>query len=144
MTAARRGLVAGAALVAVLVTAQPAWALFTRQRAVTGNVFVAGTLQPAANLTLTRVCPGNGLGYTVTIAWTASPSTFVKDYRVEWADDVNGAPGPWTVIGTFTSSPASETGVSRKTDNWYRVRAQAFSWTSTPVQAYIRTPGKPC
>ena len=134
----------GGLVAAALAAGTAASALYGDSAAVPANTFVAAALAPAGNLASSTACAPAGGGFMITLGWTASPSTFVQGYAVDWADDVSGAPGSWNALGTTTATTMADPLVLRKSFRWYRVRATAWSWTSAEVVARVRAPARNC
>lgn len=111
--------------------------------------FSTATLQPVSGVGVTWWCPGghgfgNGggvSGYTATIAWDPSPSSFVREYVVEWAPS---ASGPWTVLSATTSTAVQQTSIPKKTGRWWRITAAVYEWRSTPVSVAASSPNPQC
>lgn len=118
------------------------------------GTFSTATLQPVPGVTVTWWCPGGhgfgagGIhgaagegGYTATIAWDDSPSSFLQGYVVEWAP---AASGPWSVLSTTTSTAVQQTSVPKKAERWYRVAASAYEWRSPAVTVTATAPTANC
>jgi hypothetical protein len=141
----RRSVVAfasGVAAVAVLVSTNAAAASpFATSVARPTGSFASATLQPVGNVAVTWWCPGHGAGYTATIGWADSPSTFVQAYLVEWSPT---AAGPWAELSTTTSTAVQQTSIAKKTDRWWRVTSVAYAWRSAAVTVSGTAPAPNC
>lgn len=152
----RRGRIAAAAAAMVAASAGAVAAgdvavaaLFSSSADRPTGAFSTATLQPVPGVEVTWWCPGGGGfgagsgagGYTATIAWDPSPSSFAQSYVIEWAPS---AGGPWAELTTTTSTAVQQTSIPKKTDRWWRVTAAAHEWRSSPVTVAGTAPNPHC
>ncbi|HVM03403.1 MAG TPA: fibronectin type III domain-containing protein [Acidimicrobiales bacterium] len=118
----RWGAVAAAGAAAVLAAAPVAVASFA-EGATAQATLATDTLQPPSGLTA-GVC----LLGSVTLSWTATPSTWADGYEVRWSTTSGG---PYTA-GSKTSATTSTvvSGLSLLTTYYFVVRAYDGNWRS--------------
>lgn len=121
--------------------AAPAAALFGIGTSTSTGSFTAARLEPAGAPEVAWSCPAKKEGYTATLTWAPSPSTFATGYAVEWAEDTSG---PWAQLTTTPATSATQAGVDHRERRSYRVRALAHAWTSGWVEVSSRAPNPRC
>ena len=116
----------GAALV-LAVAPTNALGLFTGSRAVAANSISTNTLAPPTGLA------ASVSGTSVTLTWTATPSSFASGYNV-LRSTTSG--GPYTQIAQVTPRTTLtyvDSTVTAGTTYYYVLRAYYQSWLSTPT-----------
>ena len=121
-----------ATIVAALLLAPVAFAIFTESPSVGGNTFTNDTLNPPAGLTASG-------GASITLDWTATVDTYAAGHRVYRA---TASGGPYSQIAevtprttvTYNDAPAAGT-------YYYVVRAYYQSWESADSSEASATVG---
>lgn len=116
------------ALVSALAVMRVSDAAFSGTAANIGNAFSATSLAPPSDVTATYNCALTV--QSITVAWTASPSTATTTYRI--SRSVNG--GAYSSVATvaFGTNSWADTSLAASTTYTYRVRAErsGTSWIS--------------
>lgn len=114
--------VATASATASAAVAPAALATF-RQAATAGATLSAATLAPPGGLSA-----GPCLLGSVTLTWTATPSTWADGYELRWG---TSAGGPYPNTATSATTSTTVTGLSLLTTHRFVVRAYHGNWRST-------------
>jgi len=126
------GVVAG-----VVAVASPALASYA-DSATASATFTTTSLAAPTGLSATGGCAGT-LAPKVTLAWTATTSTFATGYDI-YRQIGAGAPSLLTSVSPRTVVGYTDTAVSILTSYTYTVRTGFQSWTKTSSAASATTP----
>lgn len=126
-----------AVVTAVLLTASVASATLVDRDSASATLST-DTLQPPTNPSTSAGPCTLGVAASITVRWSATPSTWADGYQVK-ASLVSG--GPYSVVGTVGPATTSYTvsGLSFATTYYYVVVATKAQWRSAPTTQVSRT-----
>lgn len=127
-----------AVLTAILAVSSVALAQLVDTGAATHTVSTDTLLPPTNPSTAHGPCTG-GVSTSVTVNWTASPSTWADGYEV-LGSLVAG--GPYAAVGTVSGAATTSytvTGLGFLTTHHYVVRATKGNWRSSTTSEVSRT-----
>jgi fibronectin type III domain protein len=137
-TVRERAVTVLAVLTALLLWSSVALAQFT-DSGKAANTVSTDTLQPPTNPATANGPCTNGVSTSITVSWTATPSTWADGYEV-LGSLVSG--GPYTTVGMVsgrTTTTYTVTGLSFLTTYYYVVKATKGNWRSSATTQVSRT-----
>ncbi len=131
--------------IAALVCSPLALAVFNKSTTGGPLTVASSTLAAPTQLTAVQVACHAGKSIEISLAWTATSSSYATGYVVERSTGSNGS---YTVITTVpiskTSYTDNESSLAPSTVYYYRVSAAYHSWIATSTAASLKTSSKSC